>query len=39
MDAITDILDRLWDSISDLLPVEKPKDTVGRPLLFTLEEC
>ena len=30
--AITNIPDRLWDSISDLLPVEKPKNTMDLPI-------
>jgi transposase len=31
--AITNIPDELWDNISDLLPDEKPNNTVGRPAL------
>ena len=31
MSTITKISDELWDNISDLLPNEKPKNTVGRP--------
>jgi putative transposase len=30
--TITKISDDLWDNISDLLPDEKPKNTVGRPI-------
>jgi transposase len=33
MPTITKISDELWDKISDLLPYEKPKDTVGRPII------
>jgi transposase len=29
--TITKISDELWDNISDLLPYEKPRYTVGRP--------
>ena len=31
--TITKISDDLWDNISDLLPDEKPKNTVGRPTI------
>ena len=31
--VITNISDELWDIISDLLPFEKPKNTVGRPAI------
>jgi transposase len=31
--VITKISDELWDNISDLLPNEKPKNTVGRPTI------
>ena len=31
--TITKISDDLWDNISDLLPDEKPKNTVGRPII------
>ena len=33
MPTITKISDDLWDKISDLLPNEKPKNTVGRPII------
>ena len=32
MSVITMISDELWDKIYDLLPYEKPKYTVGRPI-------
>ena len=31
--TITKISDDLWDNISDLLPDEKPKNTIGRPII------
>ncbi len=31
--TITTISDELWDKIEDLLPYEKPKNTVGRPAI------
>jgi hypothetical protein len=31
--TITKIPDELWDKISDLLPDEKPNDTIGRPII------
>ena len=31
--TITKISDELWDNIYDLLPNEKPNDTVGRPAI------
>ena len=31
--VITKISDESWDNISDLLPNEKPKNTVGRPTI------
>jgi transposase len=31
--TITKISDELWDNIADLLPYEKPKNTVGRPII------
>ena len=31
--VITKISDELWDNISDLLPNEKPRYTVGRPTI------
>jgi transposase len=31
--VITNISNELWDIISDLLPFEKPKNTVGRPAI------
>lgn len=31
--TITKISDELWDKIDDLLPDEKPKNTVGRPVV------
>jgi transposase len=31
--TITKISDELWDKIDDLLPYEKPKNTVGRPII------
>ena len=31
--TITTISDELWDKIEDLLPYEKPKNTVGRPII------
>ena len=31
--TITKISDELWDNISNLLPNEKPNDTVGRPII------
>ena len=31
--TITKISDELWDKISELLPDEKPKNTVGRPII------
>ena len=31
--TITKISDELWDKISELLPDEKPKNTVGRPIV------
>ena len=33
MSTITKISDELWDKISNLLPYEKPNDTVGRPAI------
>ena len=33
MSVITKISDELWYIISDLLPHEKPKNTVGRPII------
>ena len=33
MSIITKISDELWDNISDLLPHEKPRYTVGRPTI------
>ena len=33
MSTITKISDELWNNISDLLPYEKPKNTVGRPTI------
>ena len=33
MSVITKISDQLWDKIDDLLPCEKPKNTVGRPTI------
>jgi transposase len=33
MSAITKISDELWNKIDDLLPCEKPKNTVGRPII------
>ena len=33
MSTITTISDELWDDIDDLLPYEKPKNTVGRPAI------
>jgi len=31
--AITNISDKLWDKITELLPDEKPKNTIGRPAI------
>ena len=31
--TIIKISDELWDNISDLLPYEKPKNTIGRPII------
>ena len=31
--TITKISDELWDNISDLLPYEKPRYTIGRPII------
>ena len=31
--TITKISDELWDKIDDLLPYEKPKNIVGRPII------
>jgi len=31
--TISKISDELWDNISDLLPYEKPRYTVGRPII------
>jgi len=31
--TITKISDEIWDNISNLLPDEKPNDTVGRPII------
>ena len=31
--TITKISDGLWNNISNLLPNEKPNDTVGRPII------
>ena len=31
--TITKISDELWDKIDNLLPYEKPNDTVGRPII------
>ena len=33
MSTIIKIPDELWNMIDDLLPSEKPKDTVGRPAI------
>jgi putative transposase len=33
MPTITKISDELWDNISNLLPNEKPRYTVGRPII------
>ena len=33
MSTITKISDELWGMIDDLLPYEKPKNTVGRPTI------
>ena len=33
LSTITKISDELWDKIDDLLPDEKPKNTVGRPAI------
>jgi len=33
LSTLTNISDELWDIILDLLPDEKPKDTVGRPAI------
>jgi transposase len=33
MSAITAISDELWDNITDLLPDEKPRYTVGRAMI------
>jgi transposase len=33
MSTITKISDDLWDKINDLLPYEKPINTVGRPVI------
>jgi transposase len=33
MSTITTISDELWDKIDDLLPYEKPKNIVGRPII------
>jgi putative transposase len=31
--TVTKISDELWDKIEDLLPYEKPKNTIGRPII------
>ncbi len=31
--TITKISDELWDKINDLLPYEKPNNTIGRPII------
>jgi len=31
--AITNISDKLWDTISPILPDEKPNNTIGRPVI------
>jgi transposase len=31
--TITKILDELWGKISDIFPKEKPRHTVGRPII------
>ena len=36
--AITNIPDRLWDSISDLLPVGKPKNTMDLPIAISFRK-
>jgi transposase len=33
MSAITKISDEIWDKINDLLPYEKPINTIGRPII------
>src|SRR5215212_8962982 len=33
LSTITKISDGLWDKIADLLPDEKPNDTIGRPAI------
>ena len=33
LSTITKISDELWDNISDLLPYEKPRYTIGRPII------
>jgi transposase len=33
MPTITKISDELWDKINGILPYEKPKDTMGRPII------
>ena len=31
--VITNIPDKLWDKISNILPKEKPHNTIGRPII------
>ena len=33
LSTITKISDELWDKINDLLPYEKPINTIGRPII------
>lgn len=33
MSTIIKISDELWDKINDILPYEKPKNTIGRPII------
>src|SRR4029078_13485810 len=33
LSTITKISDELWDKINDLLPYEKPRYTIGRPII------
>ena len=33
MSTITKISDEIWDKINDLLPYEKPINTIGRPII------
>src|SRR6476659_2866646 len=33
MSTLTKISDELWDKIDDLLPYEKPRYTIGRPII------